>query len=563
MPPIATISSTANQTFFFFFVFFFVFSCSVLRCPANADLCAKEPDDAIPNIADASDPCDDSQNEYTFFNMTYFDFMTEERGLGKRNQQFDTFPDDYDIFSKLMVESGLIDDIELLFAEQDDNVNLTLFLPRDLAIRQTIYQIRSFIESVNRSTSTQNSDSDDELDLPSEAEAYATIIQLTQLYENPRNVLTLLMRNHVVKFTLYVCLFSSSWGWVTLANFYQRRSGLTICNDNIDSEEFTPAKIFFRAEDQFVRTREGLLFELDLFMIPDLSDAPLSKQVLQNQQSNSGDSGDGSQPPPLFSPLSASPSLSPAEQQQASQQASPTVGTGDTGGSASGRTPLPSGGGNLTLLPSASNAAPNNSNGTDADGNSQTNNDDLDGAVCFPSSARVLTTTGWTRMDSLRIGDYVVTDSKTTAKSEVFMFSHRVHTPAKLPFVRIRTRSFGLSISASHLMYKVPARTLVQARDVHVGDVIYTVNGLQSVTHVSTVWMHGLYAPHSMAGELVVDGVAVSCYTNAVHYATAHSLMSPLRAAVRSRILRSTLNQWLASVLAHGAPLWARSVLQQ
>jgi hypothetical protein len=38
----------------------------------------------------------------------------------------------------------------------------------------------------------------------------------------------------------------------------------------------------------------------------------------------------------------------------------------------------------------------------------------------------------------------------------------------------------------------------------------------------------GLYNPHTLTGQIVVDGVLASCYTRAVHPAIARLLLSPL-----------------------------------
>lgn len=53
-----------------------------------------------------------------------------------------------------------------------------------------------------------------------------------------------------------------------------------------------------------------------------------------------------------------------------------------------------------------------------------------------------------------------------------------------------------------------------------------------TVMHVSDVWDQGLYNPHTTSGSLLVNGVAVSCYTSAVPFRMAHALLTPVRAAV-------------------------------
>ena len=53
------------------------------------------------------------------------------------------------------------------------------------------------------------------------------------------------------------------------------------------------------------------------------------------------------------------------------------------------------------------------------------------------------------------------------------------------------------------------------------------------VTEVKTETGRGLYAPTSMHGDLLVEGVVVSSYTNAVHPGVAHKLLHPLRLLYR------------------------------
>jgi hypothetical protein len=51
---------------------------------------------------------------------------------------------------------------------------------------------------------------------------------------------------------------------------------------------------------------------------------------------------------------------------------------------------------------------------------------------------------------------------------------------------------------------------------------------------VSTEWAEGLYNPHTMHGDIVVDGVHTSTYTDSVAPALAHALLWPVRMLVSS-----------------------------
>lgn len=86
-----------------------------------------------------------------------------------------------------------------------------------------------------------------------------------------------------------------------------------------------------------------------------------------------------------------------------------------------------------------------------------------------------------------------------------------------------------------------------------------------TVTHVSDVWDQGLYNPHTTSGSLLVNGVAVSCYTSAVPFRMAHALLTPVRAAVLFYyLLRASYVQCLSTWRWNGPMCvihWAHSVL--
>ena len=50
-----------------------------------------------------------------------------------------------------------------------------------------------------------------------------------------------------------------------------------------------------------------------------------------------------------------------------------------------------------------------------------------------------------------------------------------------------------------------------------------------NVTAVTVEWADGLYNPHTMTGDIVVDGVLTSTYTDAVAPSLAHALLWPVR----------------------------------
>lgn len=148
---------------------------------------------------------------------------------------------------------------------------------------------------------------------------------------------------------------------------------------------------------------------------------------------------------------------------------------------------------------------------------------------CFPADARIALADGsQVEMRALSAGHTVrVHALRRDMSSRIFLFTHRaphgVHE-----FVRLQTaHGHVLRLSAGHYLY-VRGR-LRAARAVRVGDVLQTITGLSRVKRVSRVRAAGLYAPHSMHGDLVVDGVLVSTYSTALHPRWAHALLAPVR----------------------------------
>lgn len=172
-----------------------------------------------------------------------------------------------------------------------------------------------------------------------------------------------------------------------------------------------------------------------------------------------------------------------------------------------------------------------------------------DNPECFPGFATVALQSGAVvRMRELRVGDMVHSGYDTRMHrptfSRVYMFSHADKTAtSQSPLVRIKTATnLTLSLTSQHLVI-ANGRT-VSAASVRVGDTV--VDGVRgepvrvvSVDQDMTAWggssecaidEHGLYAPHTLDGTIVVDGVVASCFTAHVPLALARLLLAPLRA---------------------------------
>ncbi|GAB0491387.1 hypothetical protein MMPV_002640 [Pyropia vietnamensis] len=198
------------------------------------------------------------------------------------------------------------------------------------------------------------------------------------------------------------------------------------------------------------------------------------------------------------------------------------------------------------------------------------------GAACFPATAVVALANGSTAaMADLATGDVVCTaprlggegQSVSTSScadggggSAVHAWSHRDVTAAatftRLVWARLPASiaagtsspstktgagrssipmTGSLMLSPGHLLPIPPTGTLVAARRLHVGSLVTLADGsIGTITATeSGVAGTGLYNPHTTVGSLVVDGVAVSAYTEAVPAAAAHVALGVARAAWR------------------------------
>ena len=158
-------------------------------------------------------------------------------------------------------------------------------------------------------------------------------------------------------------------------------------------------------------------------------------------------------------------------------------------------------------------------------------------AVCFPARAVVQLSNGALRyMQELRAGDVVRVGKDEV--SVVYAFTHRKRDVIA-KFVQLETENNTLILSAAHMVYA--NGRAVRADAVKMGDFLRTVGGVQSVRAVRWVWKYGLYAPHTLQGDIVVNGVVASSYTALVPRYAAHALLAPVRAIVRAGVAREPL----------------------
>jgi desert hedgehog len=150
--------------------------------------------------------------------------------------------------------------------------------------------------------------------------------------------------------------------------------------------------------------------------------------------------------------------------------------------------------------------------------------------TCFPGISTVeLASGGFKLMSDLRIGDSVRVGK--TEFSDVFLFSHRMES-VNASFLRITAESESsqhtVHLTTDHYLY-VNGKLMIAAQ-VQAGDSLISSSGVATVTKVTTVVLPGLYNPHTLTGDIFVDGILTSTYTAAIAPTLAHTLLWPVRA---------------------------------
>lgn len=180
-----------------------------------------------------------------------------------------------------------------------------------------------------------------------------------------------------------------------------------------------------------------------------------------------------------------------------------------------------------------------------------------DDSVCFPGDATVELEDGrHIPMARLAIGDRVRVSATTF--SPIFLFTHKL-AEGNHTFVRLSAASgSSLRLTPSHYVYANGRLTAAGA--VRVGDRLERLGlnpGCDVVIATDRVTGQGLYNPHTLAGDIVVDGIRTSSYTTAVEPTVASALLSPLRALFhatgRSTALLDGGSARLAALLPSGA----------
>jgi hypothetical protein len=136
-------------------------------------------------------------------------------------------------------------------------------------------------------------------------------------------------------------------------------------------------------------------------------------------------------------------------------------------------------------------------------------------------------------MKDLQKGDAALSQPNTF--STVYAFSHRLPQVIET-FIKITTvANHTLWLTPQHYIYV--NNSLVAARMVKPGDEVTTDGGIQvAVVRVMREKATGLFNPHTLDGDLFVNGIKTSTYTTAVAPSLAHALLWPARVAYSAGI---------------------------
>lgn len=173
-------------------------------------------------------------------------------------------------------------------------------------------------------------------------------------------------------------------------------------------------------------------------------------------------------------------------------------------------------------------------NGIDRSSGSSTDTNSAKGrkSSCFPARATVsINGNKAIPVSQISVGDAVLdVDGKYT---DVFMFTHADDSSQSHWFVRLQTvQNESLTVSPGHFIYT--ADGLAKAESLYVGSFLLKADGtLAQVGKISFIEMPGLYNPQTVSGSLIVDGFAVSAYTDAILPQYAHAYLAPLRTLYR------------------------------
>jgi len=150
------------------------------------------------------------------------------------------------------------------------------------------------------------------------------------------------------------------------------------------------------------------------------------------------------------------------------------------------------------------------------------------GSVCFPAQAHVILKDGRTKtMKDLALGDHVQV-SPAGEYSEVYLFTHALPT-AEANFLTF-TLASGLKLTLTPCHYLYVNGALLAAEKARIGDTVEsTSSATDQIEDITVERDMGLYNPHTLSGDIMVNNVRTSTYTNLFPAKLAHAILEPVR----------------------------------
>lgn len=225
--------------------------------------------------------------------------------------------------------------------------------------------------------------------------------------------------------------------------------------------------------------------------------------------------GSSPSPTPTNSPILVSPTSSPSASGSHSPSPSASISPGASVSPSTSVTASHSNSQVLAVEP------PSLSDGSlvDATGSKKPSG----GSTCFPAEESVRLYDGSvTTMEKLALGDRVLV-AKPSTYSTVFMFTHRIDK-GLYEFCQF-TLEDGSVIRMTPTHYTYVDGKILSARDVRVGHKLDS----KRVAKVELTFERGLYNPQTVSGDIVVNGVRTTTFTETVVVSLAQSLLSPFR----------------------------------
>jgi hypothetical protein len=150
------------------------------------------------------------------------------------------------------------------------------------------------------------------------------------------------------------------------------------------------------------------------------------------------------------------------------------------------------------------------------------------GPVCFPAEATVVLKDGtMKKMADLAIGDHIQISADGEC-SEVYLFTHALPT-AEANFLTFTLES-GITLSLTPCHYIYVNGTLMSAERAAVGDTVESTSSKSDrIKEITLERKQGLYNPHTLTGDIMVNNVRTSTYTHILPAGMAHAILEPVR----------------------------------